>query len=296
MEIKRVLITGGAGMLGSAFTELLKEKGHTVRSLDHHSLDITHRENVLAEAEFKPEWIIHCAGIVNAEYCEENREDCFRVHVEGTKHVIELAERTEAKLFFPQSFLIFDGDANPIVEETLPYPLSVYGEAKLQAEEEIKKALPDALIVRMGGFFGGEEKDKNFVGIFTRILKKKLEAGEKTALGGVRVWQPTWTKELAANTLLLLESEKTGIYHMASHGEASFYDIAVLIVETLGLAGKITIEPAPPYAFKEKGKRPERAVMENKRLKEEGLDRMREWEESLREYLKRPYFQEMFKE
>ncbi|OGZ47403.1 MAG: hypothetical protein A3J54_02345 [Candidatus Ryanbacteria bacterium RIFCSPHIGHO2_02_FULL_45_13b] len=293
---KRVLITGANGMLGSAFAHHLSEKGYTVHAMDHAALDVTNRDAVLTEQDWKPDWIIHCAGIVNADFCEENRDVCFQNHVDGTKHVIELAKVTRAKLFYPQSFLIFDGEENPITEETTPHPLSVYGEAKWEAEQIVCKELPDALVIRMGGFFGGCERDKNFVGKFARHLKKSIDEGIQTIPVSDRVWQPTYTKDLAENCTLLLENKKNGIYHMASHGEASFFELAAAMVEMFGIGNKISITKMPANEYKEKAKRPLRAIMENKRLQEEGLDRMRPWRETLEEYLQNEYFQNLFHE
>lgn len=282
-------------MLGSAFEEHLSQKGYEVRALDHSSLDVTNREAVLQEQEWKPDWIIHCAGIVNADFCEENRDACFENHVGGTQNIIELAHATGAKLFYPQSFLIFDGEQSPITEETTPDPLSIYGEAKWETERIVQRELPNALVVRMGGFFGGCEKDKNFVGKFARLLKKNIEEDVYTIPVSDRVWQPTYTLDLAKNILLLLGQEKIGVYHMVSHGEASFFDVATAMVEILGVGNKITITKIPTEEYKEKAKRPFRAVMDNKRLKEEELDNMREWREALEEYLDKPYFQELFR-
>lgn len=292
MQQKRILITGAAGMLGSAFAEHLSASGHTVRALTHAALDVTNHEAVLGEADFKPEWIIHCAGIVNADFCEENKETCFLNHVGGTKNIIALAQSTGAKLFYPQSFLIFDGEENPIPETTVPHPLSVYGEAKWEAEQLIRKELPNALVVRMGGFFGGYEKDKNFVGKFAHFLKKSIEEHIAALPVGNRVWQPTYTKDLAKNSSLLLENEKAGVYHMASHGEASFFEVAKAMTEILGVNNKISIASSTEE-YKEKAKRPVRAIFDNKRLREEGLDRMRSWREALEEYLSEEYFRKL---
>ncbi len=295
LRMKKVLITGGNGMLGSAWTHLLSEnERYEIRSFAHTELDVRSGARALQEVEWKPEIVIHTAGIVNADVCEENRDECFETHVAGTENIIELCKQTGAKLIYPQSFLIFDGEELPITEETVPHPLSVYGEAKLVAEEKIQSSLPDALIVRMGGFFGGYEKDKNFVGKFAHHLRQSLLEGKKTVYGTARVWQPSWTKSLAENTLLLIENNSSGVYNMASHGSASFYDVAKEMVAILGYDSVISVEEVPSDFFPEKCKRPENGTMENKRLKDEGFDRMSSWQESLAEYVAQPYFTELF--
>lgn len=281
-------------MLGSAFTEFLRGENYSVRPLAHTDLDVRDRARVFEEAAFAPDVVIHTAGIVNADYCEEHRDECFASHVGGTENIIELCRRTGAQLLYPQTFLIFDGTEVPATEETSPRPLSVYGEAKWRAEQMVRERLPEALIVRMGGFFGGYEKDKNFVGKFAYLLKKSVAQGQKSLQGIERVWQPTFTEELARNCTQLIEQHATGVYHMASHGSASFFDVARAMVEIFGLEKRIEIEKVPSHYFEEKCRRPENGTMENKCLQAEGRDQMSHWRLALEEYLRRPYFQNLF--
>lgn len=283
---QRVLITGAAGMLGRAFVEALRDYPCTVLARSHAELDVTDLDAVKAE---RADLVIHCAADVNAERCQGQPEETRRIQVEGTRNVARLG----AKVLYPQSFLIFDGHDLPIHEGTRPNPLSVYGRCKLDAELLLG---PDDLVVRMAGFFGGEEADKNFVGLFTRKLASLLAEGVDSYAVGDRVWQPTWTLDLARNCALLLDENQSGVFTMASHGEASFWDVAQACVEELGLTARITIPKASAaqVARAETAKRPDRAVMDNRRLRQTGLERMRPWRDALADYLARPYFQTLF--
>jgi len=115
---------------------------------------------------------------------------------------------------------------------------------------------------------------------------------------GDRVWQPTFTEDLARNSVLLLEEGKEGIYTMASKGEASFFDVAVTMVDVFGLSNKIEIIKVSAADIerktRENARRPQYAEMENKRLIQERLDKMRPWREALEEYLKHDYFKDLF--
>lgn len=280
-------------MLGSACAKIFSERLE-VRALSHAELDVTRASAFTAHTAWKPDVVVHAAAIVNADYCEEHTEECRRVQVGGTENAVAFCKETGARLFYPQSFLIFDGKEKPITEDTKPNPLSVYGKLKLEAEERIARELPSSLIVRMGGFFGGEEKDKNFVGKFALHLKKCLDEGVRIIEVGNRVWQPTFTEDLARNSLLLIENDKTGVYNMASCGSASFFDIANEMVAAFGIGNRITIQKKDASSIQEKAVRPMIAIMENKRLQAEGLNLMRSWQEALHEYCSRPYFQNMF--
>ena len=83
---------------------------------------------------------------------------------------------------------------------------------------------------------------------------------------------------------------------MASHGQTSFYDLTVKIASLLEIEEKISIRKIPSSNFskKENAQRPNIAVIENTRLKQESLDLQRKWDESLKEYLSHSYFRDLF--
>ncbi len=280
-------------MLGTACTAVFSQH-HDVRSFGRAGLDVTKKDDFLPHVSWQPDVVLHTAAIVSADYCEEHEDEARNVQVGGTENVIAFCQKIGAQLFYPQSFLIFGGKENPITEDTKPSPLSVYGRVKLEAEELIVRELSSPLVVRMGGFFGGEEADKNFVGKFARHLKKCLNEGVGSIDVGNRVWQPTYTGDLARNSLLLIEKNKSGVYNMASFGHASFFEIAEEMVKIFNITDKITIKKIDASGIREKAARPMIAIMENKRLQAEGLDRMYSWKIVLAEYLARPYFQKMF--
>ena len=267
----------------------------TCHGLSHQQLDVTDRDSVLALDDEGYDAIVHCAGEVNADLCETERDHCERTHVQGTKNILTLAERCGAKVLYPQSFLIFDGSDQPVTESTRPNPLSWYSTCKLAAANAVREASESHLIIQMGGFFGGDEKDKNFVGKFVPHVIKQIKNGQTGMSVGDRIWQPTYTHDLARNCMHLLSAGNTGIYNMASHGAASFYELAVECVHQLGLSDrfKITEVPAADVAGTEPARRPDRLIMTNARMQVEGLDLQRPWKEALAEYLKRPYFQKM---
>lgn len=290
----RFLITGANGMLGRAFQEAIRDSlpRASVVAFSHDQLDVCHASKVQAQAAHQPEIIIHCAGMTNAEECELYPERAWESHVAGTQNVTDLAKVVGARLLYPQSIFIFDGTENPVTESTQPNPGLHYARAKLEAESVVREALEDAMVVRMAGFFGGDEKDKNFVGQFARTLQKMLTNGQTSIEVGDRVWQPTYTLDLARNCLLVLAHGGAGVYHMGSIGEATFFDVATCCVESLGLSSRIKVAPASAakFATGESARRPLRLITSNSRLAAEGLDRQRPWRTALREYLQRPHF------
>ena len=238
---KTILLTGSNGMLGTSFEQIIKEKSPDTNliSPSKERMDIINKEQVLSYADEQIDIIIHCAAKVDAEFCEKNSKKSSEIIVEGTNNIIDLASITNAKIFYPQSFLIFDGKSQPIIENTKPVPLCRYGQDKFLAEKNILKNHSNSLIVRMGGFFGGYEKDKNFVGKIIPHLSKLIETGEKQIDVGDRIWQPTYTNDIAYNSLVLLSKNKNGVYNMASHEQVSFYDLTLKIASLLEINDKI---------------------------------------------------------
>ena len=149
----------------------------------------------------------------------------------------------------------------------------------------------------MGGFFGGEKIDNNFVGKITQHISKLIKLGITELKIGDRIWQPTYTEDLAYNSLILLANKKNGLYNMASLGSCSFFELSKKIVKYLKLSNKIKIKKisAKILSKKEFAKRPSSLIMNNKRLIREGLNRQRNWKLSLKEYLSQKYFKNLYK-
>ena len=290
----RVLVTGGAGMLGGDFArEAVHFPQFDVKALSRDELDVRDAAAVDQWADWvSGGWIVHCAALVDVEGCARDPEHARATIVEGTRNVARLAARADARMLYPQTFLVYDGTEYPMPEELEPNPLHLYGQLKYEAERLVVAETKDPLVIRMAGFFGGGPKDKNFVGRIIPVIEAAMDKGEPTFSVGDRVWQPTWTKDLAYNSLALMERGASGTYQMGSLGEASFADIAEIIVEELGWSGRIAIERVSAAAISgsELGRRPDRAVLSCDRLNRERVNLQRDWAATLRTYLADPFF------
>ena len=292
---RRVLITGSQGMLGRAFAQQLALHLPQVEvlALSKSDWDVRDSGRVGELAHWVGAgWILHCAALVDVERCAREPDLAREIIVGGTANVAHIAAAAGAKIVYPQSFLIYDGTENPITEQTIPNPQALYAALKLAAEALILGQSTGNLSIRMAGFFGGEEKDKNFVGKIVPHIHGLILAGTRSFAVGDRVWQPTDTQDLARNALLMASRGGRGVYTMASHGQASFWDLTMAIVDELGWRGRIEITKTASenVAKSELGRRPARAVIFNQRLQTEELDWQRPWQESLHDYLASEYF------
>jgi dTDP-4-dehydrorhamnose reductase len=289
------LVTGGKGMLGADFArEIAAMPGHIAYAPGKDELDVRDGPALLAAAPRAADgWLVHCAAMVNVEGCARDPEAARAIIVDGTANAIAAARQAGARFFYPQSFLTYDGRRNPIAEDEEQRPLALYGELKLEAQQLIEDAFgEDALIVVMAGFFGGEAQDKNFVGRIIPHMHAAIKRGESEFPVGDRVWQPTWTRDLAFNALHMMLAGCRGRYQMACHGEASFAELAQEIVLALGWAEHLRVVPvdAASVSASELGRRPSRAVLSCTRLSDERLDLQRDWRATLHAYLRHPFF------
>ena len=295
---KKFLITGCKGMLGNSFLNQLKihVQNPEIYCFSKLELDVSDLNAFNKHKNLKPDFIIHCAALVNADICEKDKEKGKKNILKGTKNIIDFAKINNSKIFYPQSFLIYNDTNNIIDENTVPKPLCEYGILKLESENIVLNSYSNSLSVRMGGFFGGEEKDTNFVGKISSQIAKLIKQGEKKIEIGDRVWQPTFTDDLAYNSLILLANNKNGKYNMASHGSCSFFELTNELLKILNIKNKFTVSciSAKILEKREFARRPLSVIMSNSRLKQENLDRQRNWKLSLKDYLEKPYFNNLF--
>ena len=156
---EKIVITGGAGYLGSTLVPMLLAQGHQVTVYDrfmwgvdgllpvvHHPnlkvikgdvCDRTALEPVLKDAD----GVIHLAAIVGYPACTKDPEDARRVNVEGTKNVVELLKPNQ-KLVYASTGSCYGAVDGICTEESEISPLTLYGSTKADAEK---------LVIKFGG-------------------------------------------------------------------------------------------------------------------------------------------------
>ena len=179
--MKTVLISGASGMLGEAFCNHFTSSAREINILKMAKADfsLTKQDLIKKFSKYNISHIIHCAALTDADFCEKNPKLAKLVSEKCNEAILTLGKINCAQVVLPQSFLIYDGKINPVDETTPPNPISIYGKIKLETEEFFKNNTDKFLIVRMGGFFGGYEKDENFVGKFIKIIKTEIIRGKK---------------------------------------------------------------------------------------------------------------------
>ncbi|ACO47033.1 NAD(P)-dependent oxidoreductase [Deinococcus deserti] len=145
MTAPRILLTGGGGRLGTELQALLPN----IVAPSSRELDVTNSAQVLEMVWCKrPEVIVHAAAYTNVGGAEEDRETCWRVNVEGTRHMAQAANEVGAKLVQISTDYVFSGAQGDYRETDIPGPpVNYYALTKLVAEEAARTA-GQHLIVR----------------------------------------------------------------------------------------------------------------------------------------------------
>ncbi len=287
----KVLVTGAAGMLAAEVIPALKREGFDVKGVDIHQrlpdidkMDITDRASVLARAQqVKPDYIFHLAAETDVDRCEKEPDHAFKVNTIGTENVALVCQQLGIKMLYISTAGVFFGDkADAYTEYDHPNPANIYGVSKLQGEVAVRSLLREYFIVRAGWMVGGWELDKKFV---YKIVQQLKEGKTELKVVADKFGSPTFTKDFAKNLVALIKTGHFGLYHMTNNGSGSRYDIAVKIVEYMGLTGKVKVTPINSAQFPLPAPRARSEMMRNYHLDLIGLNLMPRWEDSLKDYI-----------
>jgi nucleoside-diphosphate-sugar epimerase len=154
----RILVTGGAGYVGSTLVPLLLEQGHKVRVFDalkfgghgllpccqdrHFELvkgDVADRAG-LAKALDGVDAVVHLAAIVGYPACKKEPQLAQATNVDGTRNLLDL-RRPDQKVIFASTGSIYGSIPDYVCNENTPTtPITLYGETKLAAETMVLEA------------------------------------------------------------------------------------------------------------------------------------------------------------
>lgn len=168
--MKNVLITGGAGYIGSVLTEVLLNNGYNVTVIDNllykqlSLVSFSHHKNfnfvfgdVTNISTLRPlvesaDVIIPLAAIVGMPACNANPEMTVRVNYEHVRNITKWIGRNQ-KLIIPNTNSQYGSSTEIITEESTFNPLSLYAETKCNAEKSVLDS-GNGIVLRLATVFG----------------------------------------------------------------------------------------------------------------------------------------------
>lgn len=216
----RIMVTGSAGFIGSTFCYKALSLNHQILGLDNYSnsseersielkkyfhknfsfleIDLAKQKEQLEEAMkiFKPDLIVHFAGLKSVSESKKNPNKYWSNNVDSTMNILGAMERTSVKkIIFSSSAAVY-GNSNdqPVNESSLINPSSVYGETKQKCEEIIKefsdKKIVDAVVLRFFNLCGCHkealffENPRTSESLMSEIIKVSLGYKENLIIFG----------------------------------------------------------------------------------------------------------------
>ncbi|MGZ6707478.1 MAG: dTDP-4-dehydrorhamnose reductase [Solirubrobacteraceae bacterium] len=277
MAPMRLLVTGGAGMLGLAVCAAATRLGHDVVALSRAELDIcdeAHVRRVIGAAE--PRAVVNCAAWTDVDGAEANEAAATAVNGEGAGAVARACAEAKARLIHVSTDYVFDGTSTrPWVESDPVGPIGAYGRSKLAGEQAVTAAGGNHAIVRTAWLFGAG--GRNFVDTMLALAADRDEVSVVTD----QVGSPTWTAHLAEVLVELAERDgDTGIFHAAGGGACSWYDLAVEVFDRAGVGCRVV--PTTAEALRRPAPRPAYSVLGTERPEAPVLPA---WQEGVAGYL-----------
>lgn len=281
MSARRVLISGGTGLLGKALLEAVPE-GLDVFATFHqlpppvewrsrfHPLELLEARSITGLFDaVRPDVVIHAASIGNVDQAERDPARVRRVNVEGTRAIGRACERRGARCVLISSNAVFDGTHPPYAEDAPVRAINRYGALKIEAERWILAHCRSPLIIRpilMYGwpFPGGRDN------AVTRWVDQLERGGVVEAAEDV--WSmPLWAADGAAAVWAAVTQQRSGVYHVAGRDRVSLVEFARATARVFGYPDAL-IRPVPSAHFSRLAPRPaDTAFLITKMVRELGV-------------------------
>ena len=293
-KYKKIFVAGANGMLGTTLQSIVDTKDYLLTDKELSEgiswcdiRDLKYTADLINS--YQPDIIINLAALVDLEYCEREKDDCYSTNTIAAIHLFNLAKDLNIPYVFISTAGIFGNDKEFYTEEDRPYPLSAYGKSKYFTEQLLlNQNYPKYWIFRAGWMMGGgPEKDKKFV---NKILKQVKSGAKELFVVDDKLGVPTYTKDFASSILRHIEEELPyGLYNMVSQGEASRYETALVINEHLNLGVNVHKVESDYFEKEYFAPRPYSEKLINKNLNDLNRNYMRDWKNCLKEYLNEYY-------
>jgi ADP-L-glycero-D-manno-heptose 6-epimerase len=263
----RILVTGGAGFIGSNLVKRLEKDGHETVALDDFSsaswtnliqyagdvltLDLSADVGPLKDQ--KPfDVIFHEASITDTTVLDQRK--MMHNNVEGFRNLLDLAVGWQSRVVWASSAATYGRGPAPMKESQPPEPLNVYGYSKLAMErlaERYQGRLKHPIVgLRYFNVYGPGEGHKAKFASMIGQLAKQMKAGKRPRIftDGEQKRDFVYIGDVIQANLKAMNATTGGVFNVGSGAAASFNDV----VRQLNRVLKTDLQPdyfENPYDF-----------------------------------------------
>ena len=232
MRRKKILVTGGAGYVGSHLVRKLLKGGYKVNVLDnltygregideivdHPNLDLIEGDicNIkdIVRAMQGASRVIALAAIVGDPACELNRDDTISTNYQSTKILVEVAKYYKVeRIVFASSCSVYGANSNLTLNEgSQLQPLSLYAETRIMSEQVLLEGCGDVtpVILRLATVFGLSRRMR--YDLVINILSAKATREKRIQIYGGSQWRPfVHVKDVADAFIIASEAPKAAV-------------------------------------------------------------------------------------
>jgi UDP-glucose 4-epimerase len=260
----KVLITGGAGFIGSHLTETYLETGYEVIVVDkkkkpdvfknypkiiYYQIDICdpNIENIFSK--HKPDIVNHHAALINVFDSLKKPTEYTKTNVWGTIRLLELSKKYKVKQFLFASSVAVYGDVKklPITENQKCQPISFYGLDKLIAEYYInlfqKEFAPT--IFRYSNVYGPRQTSSAEGGVVAIFCNSLSENKQISIYGdGNQARDFVYVKDVVRANIMASQKKISGVFHVSTNQKTSINKLYKIIAKNCKSDLKPKFKPA----------------------------------------------------
>lgn len=284
---KRVVVTGGSGLLGRAVMEEFMLAGNVCTGTCFQNprphcvpMDLrSERACMDLIQSTKPDVLIHCAATRDPDACEQDPQAAYDLNVTPLALFCEILP-PQSKLIFISSDYVFDGEHPPYSETSQRNPINVYGETKVKGEDLTLSRGGSVVRVPLLIGSGSTWEDCGFVYQMTQLIQARNPVG----LDDLGVRFPTWTEDVARMLLWMVRDEIEGVVHLRSPRGKTKFGWALELADLLGMPAD-HIQPlreGASYA----ARRPANCHLSLDRLEYEGYNDIQDFRSAAEEILR----------
>jgi len=243
-DVVRILVTGGAGFIGSSLVQRLAADGHSTVALDDFSSGswtdlVDYKGDVLTldiAADISPlralsrfDMIFHQASITDTTVMDQRK--MMHNNVEGFRNLLDLAVQWGSRVVWASSAATYGRGESPNKESQTPAPLNVYGYSKLAmerlAERYVGQLKHPIVGLRYFNVYGAGEKHKGKFASMIGQLAAQMRAGKRPRIfkDGEQRRDFVYIDDVISANLLAMQSTAGGVFNVGSGASYSFNEV-----------------------------------------------------------------------
>lgn len=239
----KLLVTGASSQVGSALCARALSAGMSVVWFDDSILSSLQLETIqTAIASYKPDYVVNTVSYSVVDLAQDNPQKNHVANHDVAMVLAQACHGLDLPLLHLSSDYVFNGDQRtPYKEDSYEAPVNRFGEAKLAAEQAIKKHCPQHIILRVGWIFSA--KGNNFVLRTLRQLQEKHHVKAVSDQQGC----PTYASDVASVLVAIIQQLECdinvwGTYHYSGAEVTTWKGFAEAILAAAKKHGLTQVE------------------------------------------------------